>query len=101
MTIKYFGELTIPENNMNEITYVLLNKKLNRSFNLTKYLKQNQGKEIGLVISKYGTDIFCEVGIIEVISEVLMVNGRDISNTLWSNTNTILTIIVDDMEEVL
>lgn len=64
------------------------------------YLKENQGKRIGLIINKYGKDIFCEVGKVEVISEISMVNGKDISNALWNNTKRKLTIIIDTTPEV-
>ena len=98
MINKYFGKLTLTDN-MNEITYVILNEKYNSSFNLTQYIKEHQGKEIGLVIEINSVDVFCEVGKVEVISEVLMVNGRDISNVLWNETGKKINIIIDDMEE--
>lgn len=101
MVKNYFGKLTVPENNMSEITYVLVNEKLNCSFNLTSYLKKNQGKEIGLVVNIVGIDAFCEVGKIQVISEVLMINGVDVSRVLWDSTGLNLKIIVDDLEEDL
>lgn len=104
MINKYKGLLFLTDNKK-ELTYVLINKKLNKSFNLTNYLRNNQGKEIGLVVNIYGTDVFCEVGKIEIISEVIMVNGRDISSVLWGYTKddyhegTLLQIIIDNMEE--
>jgi hypothetical protein len=104
---EYCGILTMPETRFNEIPYILVNDRDNEGyeFDLTKFLKDNQGKRIGLVVNKYDKDIFCEVGKVEVISEVLMVNGKDISNVLWNNTKRKLTIIIDtvpdeeDMEE--
>lgn len=98
MINKYFGKLTLTDN-MHEITYVVFNEKYNSSFNLTKYIKEHQGKQIGLVVEINGLDEFCEVGKVEVISEVLMVNGRDISNVLWDVTGKKINIIIDDMED--
>ncbi len=93
--LEYEGVLTIPDTNMNELTYILGNYKEDYEFNLTKYLKENQGKRIALVINKYGKDIFNEDGIVEVISEVLMVNGKDVSNALWNNNKRKLSILID------
>lgn len=101
MRNQYFGCMEISELNLNEITYVLIRKceKTVNSFNLSKYLKERQGKEVGLVININGKDEFCEVGKVEVINEVYMVNSVDIARTIWNNTGKYITIIVDDMEE--
>jgi hypothetical protein len=99
MRNSYLGKLEISEANLNEITYVLVRKETTSSFNLSTYLKRNQGKEVGLVVNLNGKDIFCEVGMVEVINEVYMINGVDIGRALWNNTGVFLTIIVDDMED--
>jgi hypothetical protein len=101
--LEFKGLMTMPNMRFNEIPYILVNDKTNGGngyeFDLTKYLKDNQGKRIALVINKYGKDIFCEVGKVEVINEILMVDGRDVSNALWNNTNKILTIMIDTEPE--
>jgi hypothetical protein len=107
MKHKYFGHLTMPEGNLQEITYVLVNNELNRSFNLSKYLKENQDKNIGLVINihnkQINKDIFCEVGKVEVINEIYEINGHDISSVIWDLADKSYTdninIIIDDGED--
>lgn len=104
----YFGILTMPEKSLDKLEYILVNDKDNGGyeFNLTEFLEANQGKNIGLAIgNRYHKDIFCEVGKIEIINGVIMVDARDISKALWNkvkwnNKYHLLSIRIDTKPEL-
>ena len=108
--MKFTGILNIPEgNDLNTIRYVLYNKDINASFNITEKLKEvynKQNKKCGLVINYKGKDIFNEVGELYRDYSNWMINGVSIDWNLWDLTGKLVHIDFHDMlalerEEVL
>lgn len=104
MVTKQAGILKMPENDLNRIDYILNDNRTAeiRSFNITKLFEEYENSFIGLVIHYKDCDLFCEEGYLyHHRNEDWMINGISIDYKLWDYEGKLITIIIDDMGDIL
>jgi len=92
----FIGELTIVDNdNLNTIPYVVIDKANTESFNLLKFLQQNEGRNVRVCIHHKTTRVFSENGIVKSFNGLWSVNSVNVDDALWDLTGEKIRITVE------